>query len=72
MKKYLIIDNNKQYKNTVIYAENKNDAISEGANRLKTFNVRCITTAEETTGTIDKFGFYIISEVIKRLERSLI
>jgi hypothetical protein len=60
MNKYLIIDNNKQYRNTVVLTDTKNNALSEGASRLKTFNIRCIIARKNTKGTINKRGFEIM------------
>jgi len=54
--KYLIIDNNFQNRNTVIEAENINDALSKGSSILKTCNIRAIPTLRKK-GNINKFGF---------------
>ena len=59
MIKYLIIDNNFQYRNTVVLADTVNEALDEGASILKTTNVRCIIASAETKGTINKLGFEI-------------
>jgi len=49
MNKYLIIDNNKQYRNTVVLTDTKNNALSEGASRLKEVS----REPEEESGVVE-------------------
>lgn len=60
MNKYLVINNHKPNKNTIVITKTEQEAIDEGASRLKTWNVRCITAAEQTHGTINQLGFEIL------------
>jgi hypothetical protein len=44
--KYRIIDNDFPKRNTLILATNQNEALSEGASRLRTCNIHCIELSE--------------------------
>ncbi len=46
METYRIIDNDRPYRNVLVKEKNRNSAISEGASRLKTCNIRTIKITE--------------------------
>ena len=54
----LILDNNNLLRNTIVIGGTEKQALSEGASRLKTFNIRFIIPSKNNMGTIGKDGFY--------------